>query len=142
MKIHVERKFIRIYETRTRGKTEILKGTKNNASKRTMPLIGFISLLTKLQAEYKAFCGNSWIDSGYVVTDETGKPISFGRLHKTFKRILQKNGLPEIRIHDLRHSVATYLLEIEQTNASENENAPPTIDAESTEQALIQTKLP
>ena len=44
--------------------------------------------------------------------DEFGAPVSFAILQKHYKRALQKAGLPEVRFHDLRHSVATYLLEL------------------------------
>jgi len=114
--VSFQKKHIRIIETRTRGKGEVLKGTKNNASRRTMPLMGavdvYLQRLQKQQEEHAAFCGNTWVDSGYIVVDEMGKPITFGRLQKNYKRILANNGLPDIRFHDLRHSVATYLLEI------------------------------
>jgi integrase len=62
--------------------------------------------------EQKEFCGNSWTDSGYVVVDKLGVPVSFNRIQKYYKRALQQAGLPEVRFHDLRHSVATYLLEM------------------------------
>ena len=107
---------IRIFETRTRGKTEVVKGTKNVASKRTMPLMAavgsYLERLQRTQAKQKEYCGDVWNDSGYVAVDEVGNPLSFSRLQKGFKRILKKCGLPDIRFHDLRHSVATYLLEI------------------------------
>ena len=72
----------------------------------------YLQRLQKQQEANAAFCGNLWVGSGYIVVDEMGKPITFGRLQKNYKRILANNGLPDIRFHDLRHSVATYLLEI------------------------------
>jgi integrase len=81
-----------------------------------MPLMGavaeYLQRLLRQQEEQKAFCGNSWVDNGYIIADKLGRPITFGRLHKNYKRILKVNNLPDIRFHDLRHSVATYLLEI------------------------------
>lgn len=114
--VNFQKKYIRIFETRTRAKTEIVKGTKNVASKRSMPLMSaveqYLQLLLLQQKEYQTFCGSEWIDSGYVVTDEIGKPLSFNRLQKHYRKIIAAKGLPEVRFHDLRHSVATYLLEI------------------------------
>lgn len=109
-------RMIRIYETRTRGKTEIVKGTKNVASCRVMPMMNvtmdYLKRLKKQQDESRDFLKDEWIDSNYVIADELGKPLDLGRLQKHFKKILKENGLPDIRFHDLRHSVATYLLEI------------------------------
>jgi len=78
----------------------------------TLAMAEYLKKLKALQERQKAYCGNAWNDSGYVAVDELGKPLSFSRLQKGFKRVLQECGLPEIRFHDLRHSVATYLLEI------------------------------
>jgi integrase len=107
---------MRIFETRTRGKTEIVKGTKNVASKRTMPLMmavaEYLKRLKIVQEKQKEYCGSVWNDSGYVVVDELGNPLSLSRLQKNFKRTIKECGLPDVRFHDLRHSVATYLLEI------------------------------
>ena len=112
MRMHL----IRIFETRTRGKTEVVKGTKTVSSKRTMPMMRavevYLSRLLKLQETQREYCGNSWTESGYVVVDELGVPVSFARIQKHYKRALQNAGLPEVRFHDLRHSVATYLLEL------------------------------
>jgi len=114
--VDMDKHHLRIFETRTQARGEIVKGTKSSASKRTMPMMKAVEVyLTRLkqqQEEQKAFCGNSWTDSGYVVVDELGVPLTFARLQKTYKRALQKAGLPEVRFHDLRHSVATYLLEL------------------------------
>ena len=72
----------------------------------------YLTRLKQRQEEQREFCGNSWTDSGYVVVDELGVPVSFARILKYYKRALQQAGLPEVRFHDLRHSVATYLLEM------------------------------
>ena len=108
---------MRIYETRTQAKSVITKGTKNSASKRTMPIpeavADYLLLLQKRQSEAKQAGGEYWCDSGYVVIDECGNPISIALLNKHFTRLLEKCGLPKVRFHDLRHSVATYFLELE-----------------------------
>jgi len=80
------KRMIRIFETRTRAKTEVVKGTKNNSSKRSMPMMSavhdYLKRLIKQQEANKAFCGDTWEDSEYVIVDETGKPLSFTRLQK------------------------------------------------------------
>ena len=54
--------------------------------------------------------GKAWVNSDYVVVDDFGAPLRPIRLSNNFKRLLEDNNLPHIRFHDLRHSVATYML--------------------------------
>jgi integrase len=53
-----------------------------------------------------------WLDhhDGLVFTGPLGTPIAGTQLRTKFEKILQDAGLPAIRIHDLRHSCASYLL--------------------------------
>ncbi|MCL1927098.1 MAG: site-specific integrase [Syntrophorhabdaceae bacterium] len=114
--VRFESRIMQIFETRTRSNREITKGTKNKPSRRSMPIMEaveqYLRLLQMQQEERREFCGNSWIDSGYVVANEIGEPLSFNTIQKNYKKLLKQCGLPDVRFHDLRHSVATYLLEI------------------------------
>lgn len=38
------------------------------------------------------------------------RKIYFKRIHKDFKRVLKKAGLPDIRFHDLHHTAATLMI--------------------------------
>ena len=42
---------------------------------------------------------------------EVGKPMQDGQVSWRFHKALKEAGLPRIRIHDLRHTAATQLLE-------------------------------
>jgi len=114
--VRFDRRIMQIFETRTRSNREITKGTKNKPSRRSMPIMEaveqYLRLLQMQQEERREFCGDSWVDSGYVVANETGSALSFNTIQKHYKMMLKKCGLPDVRFHDLRHSVATYLLEI------------------------------
>ena len=46
-----------------------------------------------------------------VFTDCGGRPVHPDKLSQTFDRILRRAGLPVIRLHDLRHTHATLLIE-------------------------------
>ena len=72
----------------------------------------YLRLLLMQQEERRDFLGDAWKNSGYVVADETGGPLSFNTIQNHYKKLLKQCGLPDVRFHDLRHSVATYLLEI------------------------------
>jgi integrase len=53
-----------------------------------------------------------WQEHDYVFCTSHGTPFAASNLRTEFKAQLRKAGLPDIRFHDLRHSVATLLLEI------------------------------
>lgn len=49
-------------------------------------------------------------DLNLVCTDYEGKRLTSNQLQRAFKRILTESGLPNVRLHDLRHSYATLML--------------------------------
>jgi hypothetical protein len=54
--------------------------------------------------------GADYTDSGLVITTEDGRPFHPETLSGLFVRQARRAGLPPIRLHDLRHSVASILL--------------------------------
>lgn len=51
-----------------------------------------------------------WEEHNMIFPSMVGTPTGQCNLHKFFKRLLQKAGLPDIRFHDLRHTAATLML--------------------------------
>ena len=114
-RIDFERKEIRIEETLVyAGAKPHVKNTKTEASMRTMPMINpvkaYLQKVMEQQNRKAAELGKAWVNSDYVVVDDFGAPLRPIRLSNNFKRLLDDNDLPHIRFHDLRHSVATYML--------------------------------
>jgi integrase len=62
------------------------------------------------QAAERLSWGADYADSGLVVTTEDGRPMHPETLSGLFVRQAKRAGLPPIRLHDLRHSVASILL--------------------------------
>lgn len=87
---------------------------KNESSYRTLPMTDDVYQLLKTHKETqnkkKKLLGNYYIDSDFVCTFDNGQIITPNYLTKTFHRTLSKSNLPLIRFHDLRHSVASNLL--------------------------------
>ena len=52
----------------------------------------------------------AWVDSGYVFTREDGEPYHPQSISRSFERAVKAAKLPEIRLHDLRHTHATLAL--------------------------------
>jgi integrase len=53
----------------------------------------------------------AWSDSGYVFTREDGEPLHPQSVSRSFGRAVKAAKLPEIRLHDLRHTHATLALQ-------------------------------
>lgn len=53
--------------------------------------------------------GEGWVETGYVFTTRTGRPIEPRNLYRSFTRVASTAGLRVIRLHDARHGTATLL---------------------------------
>ncbi len=63
------------------------------------------------QQEHRAMMGASWLEHGLVFPSLAGTPTNADNfIKRSFKPLLRRAGLPEIRFHDLRHTFATLLL--------------------------------
>ena len=63
------------------------------------------------QAEEKLKAGSLYEDGGLVFATEVGMPLEPSNIdRRSFKPLLEKAGLPDMRFHDLRHTCATVLL--------------------------------
>ena len=89
------------------------ENTKSNTSNRLLPLMPdvkkYLERLYDEQREYKKLFGNAYQDNDFVCKWQDGKPISCDYVSRNFKTMLEKNGLPQIKFHSLRHSFATVL---------------------------------
>lgn len=54
--------------------------------------------------------GEAWTETGYVFTTPTGEPVNPAEVTEQFEQLSMEAGLPPIRLHDLRHGAATFLL--------------------------------
>ncbi|MEV6831171.1 site-specific integrase [Amycolatopsis sp. NPDC051102] len=65
----------------------------------------------RLAAESK--WGGKGSDDELVFTTRTGAPIEPRNLYRSFHRICEKNGIRRIKLHELRHTNATVLMNLE-----------------------------
>ena len=63
--------------------------------------------------EYKKFYGNTYCNDykEYICLMENGELMKPGYVTQTFSKILEQNNLRHIRLHDLRHSCGTLLIQ-------------------------------
>lgn len=63
------------------------------------------------QRKERLALGPAWTDSGYVFVDEAGVEYHPHRFTKMFEKAVERAGVPKIRLHDTRHTMATLALE-------------------------------
>ena len=73
-------------------------------------IYNYLKVHKKRQKNNCDLFGNMYSKNDFVCTWDDGRPFLPEYLSHAFKRILKKNNLPNIRFHDIRHSVATGLL--------------------------------
>ena len=90
---------------------------KSDSGYRTLPLFDFIAdKLNEYKNKYsenKKIYGNTYCNKykDYVCLMENGELMKPGYLTQTFSKILDDNNLRHIRLHDLRHSCGTLLIQ-------------------------------
>ena len=77
-----------------------------------LPEIVLQALITHREQQVQQIrdAGRYWQQHDYVFCTKLGKHLTPNYVVTTFKSLLKKAGLPDIRFHDLRHTAATTLL--------------------------------
>lgn len=87
---------------------------KTASSYRTLPMTDSISQMLldhrQKQLRRQAALRRGYMKSDYICTLGDGSVISPNYLSRTFHNVITKSGLSNIRLHDLRHSAASNLL--------------------------------
>jgi integrase len=87
---------------------------KTFASKRPITISPELSQALDRQKMYESLAritaGVDWVESDYVITTQFGTPVSLSNLRKIYIKFLSANKIRYIRLHDIRHSVATLSL--------------------------------
>jgi integrase len=91
------------------GETKTRRGRRRvNLTPRT---VAALKAHRKKQLEHRVRLAALYEDYGLIFSSEKGTPVSPENLVKrSYKPLLKRAGLPEIRFHDLRHTCATLLL--------------------------------
>jgi integrase len=106
---------LRVRRTRSQAKTGPTFTTPKNGRGRSIRLTRrAVEVLKSHKAAQNAErlkLGDLWEDNGLIFCTTAGKPLDFRNVATaSFKPLLRKAGLPDIRFHDLRHTCATLLL--------------------------------
>jgi integrase len=90
-----------------------LKSTKTVASQAWVPVPAFVLVALRGQRASVArqrLAAPAWDDQDLVFPTSVGTPKDRNNVSKEWLRLRAKAGLDDVRLHDLRHSTATFLL--------------------------------
>ena len=91
---------------------------KTRSSKRTIAVrpdtVSSLRQHRKRQAAEQLATGRSYEDHGLVFQTELGQPIDPNNFYNALRRLVDRAGLPQIRVHGLRHTAGTMLLTLRE----------------------------
>lgn len=109
--VDLERAQLAVRRSRTVAGRQVVDGTPKSRRARTIDLDeGTVAMLRRWRArqlEERLAWGPAWVDSGLVFTREDGTPLRPETPAYHLVRLARAAGVPEIRLHDLRHTHAT-----------------------------------
>lgn len=87
---------------------------KSATSRRTVELTATAVDALQSHLERQGFerrgAGETWNDFNLVFPSEVGTPLEQSRVHRHWRKAVVKARIPQFRIHDLRHTVASHLI--------------------------------
>jgi len=113
--IDLEERILSIVHTVVRARSTIHRKnqTKNDSSNTIFPIpdimVEELQRWKVQQDTYRSLQPNGYLDEGYVCTYPDGRLLAVDYVSHHFAWLLEKNDMPHIRFHDLRHSSASYL---------------------------------
>ncbi len=100
---------------RQRGLGLVMAEPKNARARRTVHVdedtLACLRAHRVQQAEHRLQAGPGWKDHDLAFSTPRGQPMQPSQVSKLFHKALARAALPKLRIHDLRHTAATLLLE-------------------------------
>lgn len=113
--VDFQRRLITVAATMQQGGGECyLSEPKTESSYRTLPMMDSIYMILSAQKDRqnrnRAILGSGYIESDFVCTWDDGRLIAPDYVTREFHKVMKKSKLPTIRLHDLRHCVASNLL--------------------------------
>lgn len=114
--VDLNAKTLTVCKTVSKFSYEVIKErTKTDNSLRTLPipdaLIPFFRTLYTKQAAERLAAGPDYIDGDWVCRFPNGARFRPDYITRAFNRALKKAGLPRITFHELRHTLASLLIE-------------------------------
>jgi len=88
-------------------------GRQLSVGRRKLPLLKLardaLQAQAKTQARYRAEMGSAWPRTDLIFTTRTGRPVGPRNFVRSFRRICEANDIRLIKLHHVRHTVASLL---------------------------------
>jgi integrase len=92
----------------------LLVEPKTSLSRRTVPVPAPTLLALRVHRSHQSVerlsAGSNWHDSGLVFVTHSGTPLEPRNVNRAWYAVRETPGLGAVRLHDLRHSCASFLL--------------------------------
>lgn len=112
--IDLDEGILRVRQTLSHDGKVLIQATKTKSSSRAITLVSRLILELKKQQRInkkeKISANFDYEDNDLVICTSSGKPLNPRNLLRSFYRLIFKAGVPPIRFHDLRHTVASLML--------------------------------
>jgi integrase len=100
---------------RITGQGKVFREPKTASGKRTIVIgqagIDKLKDNQENQQNLRMFAGEKWKENKLIFTTSIGTPMEPRRMYLMFKKYANEVHLPSIRLHDLRHTAATLMLQ-------------------------------
>ena len=107
--------YLSVVETLYKNGTYVIKETKTSSGKRRIALSPSLALVLRQhraeQQAQQALLGKPLADDDFVFAHLDGTPLDPSTVSHAFNKVIRRAGLPHIRLHDLRHTHASLLLQ-------------------------------
>jgi len=104
------------------GQGTVTGDPKSKRSRRALPMpadvLAALRAFKVQQASERLAVGERYPDTGFVAVNEDGSPIRPETYSAEFARLVKAAGVPAIRLHDVRHTAATMLLDSGTTTSA------------------------
>ena len=94
----------------------MLKTPKTDTSERKVYIPGFVAQclidIKKEQDEVKEALGSEYTDYNLIMATTFGMPINGSYIRDQMQKVIDKEGLPDVIFHSLRHTSVTYKLKL------------------------------
>ena len=94
----------------------VLKTPKTDTSERKVYIPGFVAQclidIKKEQDEVKEALGSEYTDYNLIMATTFGMPINGSYICDQMQKVIDKEGLPDVVFHSLRHTSVTYKLKL------------------------------
>ncbi len=93
-----------------------MQETKSEDSDSVLPIpeVTWLALLDQRESQKaeRDRAGDDWQEHGLVFPSEVGTPMEPRNLNRHFERLRERLDMTEVRLHDLRHTMVTLLLDL------------------------------